>query len=86
VRVIQRRDRARFAIEPLAQLRVGGELRRQHLDRDDPIEPGVARAIDLTHAARPKRRDNLIRPESNAGRHGHGAAGLYGPYTEKGGP
>ena len=34
VRMVQRADDAGFAIEALAELRVGGELRRQDLDRD----------------------------------------------------
>ncbi len=38
VRMIERRDGARFAIEPRPQLLISGELRREHLDRDDPIE------------------------------------------------
>jgi hypothetical protein len=60
------------------KLRVAGELRGQDLDRDDAIEPRVAGPIDLAHATGPDGRDDLIRPEANAGRKVHGAAGLYG--------
>ena len=33
--------------------RVGGELRRQRLDRDEPVEPAIAREVDDAHAAAP---------------------------------
>ena len=56
VRMIELRDRARFAIEPLAELRIGGEQVRQDLDRDDAIEAGIAGFVDLAHAARAERR------------------------------
>ena len=48
---LKRGDRARLAVEALAQRRVGGELRGQDLDRDRAIEPRVARLVDLAHAA-----------------------------------
>ena len=51
VRVVQRPDDAGFAVEALAELRVGGELRRQDLDRDLAIEAGVDGAVDLPHAS-----------------------------------
>ena len=51
VRMIERRDRARLALEALAQLRVGRERRRQDLDRDRAVEPRVAGAVDFAHAA-----------------------------------
>src|SRR6516165_3378989 len=38
VRMLERRDRARLALEALAQLRVGGERIGQDLDRDRAIE------------------------------------------------
>src|SRR5437879_3668620 len=72
VGMLQRRDSTRFTVEALAQLRIGGELRWQDLDRDRPIEPRVARAVDLAHAAGSERRDDLVWPETNAGRDVHG--------------
>jgi hypothetical protein len=51
VGMLERGDRARLAVEALAELRVGGKGRRQDLDGDGAIEPGVARAVDLPHAA-----------------------------------
>ena len=76
VRMIERRHGVRLAVEAGAQLGVGGELRRQHLDRDRAIEPRIARAVDLAHPAGADRRDDLIRPESRAGCQGHQPAGL----------
>ena len=61
VRMIERRQQARFAREPGAALRIGGEVRGQNLDRDVATEPAVARAIDLAHAAGAERRDDRCR-------------------------
>ncbi len=44
VRVVQGRDRAGLAVEPLTQLRVVREDGREDLDGDRPVEPGVAGA------------------------------------------
>src|SRR5262249_51261005 len=52
VRMGELRYRARFAFEPLAELRVGSEARRQNLDGDRALEACVAGAIDLAHPAR----------------------------------
>ena len=51
VRVTQPRDRLRFAEKGLAQIGASGERRRQHLDRDGPSQPRLAREIDDAHAA-----------------------------------
>ena len=66
VRMIERRDRARLALEAVAKLRVGRERRGEDLDRDGAIEPRVARAIDLAHAARADERDDFIGAETHA--------------------
>ena len=64
VRMVERRDRPRLALEALADCGFGGELRRQHLDRDVAIEPRVAGAIHLAHAAGAEQRDDLVGPEA----------------------
>ena len=56
MRVIERGDRPRFALEPFAELRIRCERRRQDFDRDDAIQPGVAGLVDLAHAARTEQR------------------------------
>ena len=67
----------RLALEALAELRVDGEMRRQHLDRDRALEPRVARPVDLAHPARADRRDDLVGAEPSAGTERHGCAASY---------
>jgi hypothetical protein len=43
------------------------------VDGDDTIEPGVARLVDLAHAARAERREDFVRAEACAGSKGHRA-------------
>ena len=62
VRVVQGRQCAGFALEPCETLRVADEQVRHDLDRDVAPEPGVARAIHLTHAAGAQHRDDFIAP------------------------
>jgi hypothetical protein len=45
--VAQGRDGARLALEARAAVGVGRELARQHLDRDQAVEPGVTGREDL---------------------------------------
>src|SRR6185369_4915972 len=59
VRVVERGRRARLLLEALPAVRVGGELRREDLDRDLASEPRVARAVDLAHSSRAERREDL---------------------------
>ena len=47
------------------------QVRGQHLDGDLAFELSVARAIDLAHAARAQRRDDLVRSEHCARRQRH---------------
>jgi hypothetical protein len=54
VGVCDRGDRARFAVEPFAKIRIGAEGRRQDLQGDGAIEARVARGIDLA-PSRPRR-------------------------------
>ncbi len=51
VRMIQRREGLRLALEARKAVAVARERVRQHLDRDVTREPGVPRAVDFTHAA-----------------------------------
>jgi hypothetical protein len=66
MRVLQRRDRLRLAIEALLRRRVVRPLGRQHFDRDDAIEARVAGFVDLAHAARAEGAENLVGAESGA--------------------
>ena len=47
VGVRQLRDRARLAVEALTELRIACQGLGQDLDRDDAIEPRVARSVDF---------------------------------------
>jgi hypothetical protein len=50
IRVRELRDRTGFAIEPLTELRIGGEHIWEDLDCDRTVESRVARLIHLAHA------------------------------------
>ena len=66
VRVVQGRGRARFLLEALAAIGMGGRVGRQHLDRHVASEPGVGRAIDLSHPARADRGGDAVLAETAA--------------------
>ena len=51
VRMVERRDRARFCVKPLQANRVIREFGGQHLQRHETTELRVVRAVDFTHAA-----------------------------------
>ena len=68
VRMVQRRDALGLPFKPFAKLRIERQHRRQHLDRDGALEPGVARFVDLAHAARADRLNDFVRTELRAGR------------------
>src|ERR1700737_1703111 len=53
VGVIQLRSRLRFAEEPLANIGPEAQFGRQYLDRNFPLQPLVARAVNDPHAATP---------------------------------
>ena len=49
----QRGQYLRLALEPRQPVRVGCECFRQHLQRDVPVELGIAGTVDLAHPAPP---------------------------------
>src|SRR5262245_60768450 len=51
MRMVQRRDRPRFALEALAGVPILPTVRWKYLDGDRAIEPGVARFVDFPHDA-----------------------------------
>ena len=81
VRVIERRDRARFAIEAVAEFLIPCERRRQNLQGDAAIETCVARLVDLAHAAGTEGGLNLVRSEPSTWREGQ-ACGLSPTWSE----
>ena len=69
--MIQAGDGAGLALQALPQVRTIGQLRRQDLDCDDPVEPRIPRAVDLPHSAGADGREDLVRPEFVTGRQRH---------------
>ena len=72
VRMAQRGDDPRLAVEPFAQRGIHRELGGQHFDRDRAIEPHVPRAIHLAHTTRAERGDDFVRTQTRTGGQGHG--------------
>ena len=71
VRMVQRREDLRFALEPGQSLGIAGERGRENLDGDVAAQLRVAGAIHLAHAARAKLRDDVVCAEAGAGTKGH---------------
>jgi len=69
VRAVEARDGVRLALEAGADLGRRGELRRQYLDRHLPPQTGVEGAVDLAHAARAERCEDLVRTEPRSRSH-----------------
>ena len=65
--MIERRGRARFLLEALHAIRVGGDGRGEDLEGDFTIQPRIARAKHFAHPARANRAENFVRPEARAG-------------------
>ena len=64
--------RLRLPLEPPQAIRSSAdERRRQHLDRDVAFEPGIARPVDLAHAARAERREDLVGTDQCSSDDGH---------------
>ena len=71
------------AVEPVA---VALEFLSQGLDGHLPVEPRVARPIDLSHAAGTERREDLIVADAGAGGERHGESTLAQGWTGGTGP
>ena len=77
VRVVQRREDLRLALEARDAIAVGGDRCVQRFDCDRAIELGIAGAIHLAHAAFAEQGRDFVRADSGAGREGHlGSHGL----------
>jgi hypothetical protein len=64
VGVIQRGRGAGLLLEPAEALRVCGEGGGQHLDRGFAAEPGIPRAVNLSHCPRADGGDDLVRADT----------------------
>ena len=66
VRMVERGDGPGLALEALAAFGIECRRVRQHLERDEPVEPRVPRFVDLAHTPAAERGDDLVRPETHA--------------------
>ena len=71
VRMLKRRDGARFLSKALAALRPIRKRRRQQLDGHGAVESRVAGAVDLSHPARANGRLDFVWTEACAGGQRH---------------
>ena len=65
--MIERGQELGFTLESSDTIGIGGDRRRQNLQRDVTLQPGIARAIHFAHSAFAQLRDNRIRPDALAG-------------------
>ncbi len=63
VRVVQAGDGLRLALEPLLQIRIGGDVLGQDLDGNGAVQAGAASFVDLAHAASAEEGFDLVRAE-----------------------
>ena len=71
--MVQLREEFRFPLEAIQAFFVSRELFGKNFDRDVPLELGVARSINLTHATRADGFDDFVVAELGAGGDGHGS-------------
>ncbi len=63
VRMVERREHFRFAMETRQAVRVAGDLRAEALQGDVTMKPGVPSSIHHPHATRAQRGQHLIGAE-----------------------
>ncbi len=71
VSVLQIGDGAGFAVEALAGFLVSGEVRSEHLERNQAVQARVAAFIHFPHAARSNEREDFVRPQMRTRLQGH---------------
>jgi len=79
VRVIHRRGGARLLFEPADLRRIGAQLGPEKLERDETIQPGVARLVNRTHPADSERFQQSEVIESALDPHFFSATGTGNP-------
>jgi hypothetical protein len=68
VRMLERGEHARLALEAGEPVGIAGEDFRENLQRDVAFEPRIAREIDFAHAARTDQRLNTINADADSTR------------------
>ena len=76
VRMIQRRQDLRFAFEPRQPVGVERKGVWEDLERDLAVQPGIARAVDLTHPADAQSTGDFVRAKASAWSQRHMNGGL----------
>ena len=79
VRVVERRERASFPVEPRQPFLVPREQLGQDLDRDRPLQPAVDRLVDLAHASGTDPAYDLVRSDPVTDGNGHWGVGRIIP-------
>ena len=70
VRMRERRDRFRLALEAGPRVGIGSHGLREDLDRHVPVQLLIPRAVDLSHPTRAQRGEDLVGAEAGAGDEG----------------
>src|SRR5262249_31793989 len=87
MRMIQRCEQLRLALETRRTIGIRGEQFRENFERDVAIEFRIAGAIDLAHPARSEQRRDFVVAESHARREGHvNVRGIIGEKPLRFGP
>src|SRR6476659_6534361 len=60
MRILNRRRDARFLLQLGVEGNVVSEFPAQQLERDEAIEPGIARFVNRAHSTDPKRLDDFV--------------------------
>src|SRR5260370_25075491 len=68
-----------FVQEPPSPVGIAGNLGRQSFHRDDTVEPGIARLIDLAHSPAPSRARISVRAEPKPRGKGHMTSTDFNP-------
>ena len=79
VGMAERGDGSCFAVKSLPGFGTPGKMRGQNLDRDGAVEPRIARAIHLAHAACAERLDDFVRTEFGPRREPHALRVIIAP-------
>ena len=70
--MVHRAQNASFVLEATEAIGIAGKGGRKNLDCNRAVEPGIAGAINLTHASCAQGRLNFVRSEFGAGSQRHG--------------
>jgi hypothetical protein len=67
MRMMERRESLRLALETLSQVRIGRDVLGKNFDRNRALEPRVGGFVNLSHTAGPDRTGDRVGAEPCAG-------------------